>query len=204
MHSYTLRLGHLPPTTKVRTVLTTDQCRIWPDYVNPPTNLTRASQNLGESTYWAPSLCTARTWAHPCLIYTHNPLANITHHYAQSREHPEASDTHIYVSPTSHDSLPYATYHITRGLSPTSHGVTQGLDHTQALCRAVLEALTSALAVPTPHIFIWLWPQALCDTILTLKPYRDIITTDSIRALLDTFFFFLKSIFVRLGVQNPM
>ena len=35
MHSYTLRLGHLPPHVKVRTVLTTDQCRYWPNYVNP-------------------------------------------------------------------------------------------------------------------------------------------------------------------------
>ncbi len=124
MHLYTLRLGHLLPITKVRMVLTADQCCYWPDYLQPPTNLTRASQNLGESTYWAPSLCTARTWAHPRFIYLSEPPANITCHYAQSRERPEASDMHIYMLPTSHNSLPYATYHTTRGLAPMSHRVT--------------------------------------------------------------------------------
>ena len=39
MHSYTLRLQGLPPGAKVKTVLETDQCCYWPDYIIPPTNL---------------------------------------------------------------------------------------------------------------------------------------------------------------------
>jgi len=39
MHSYALRLQGLPLGTKVKTVLEADQCRYWPEYINPPTNL---------------------------------------------------------------------------------------------------------------------------------------------------------------------
>jgi hypothetical protein len=39
MHSYALRLQGLPPNAKVCTVLDIDQCRYWPTYINPPTNL---------------------------------------------------------------------------------------------------------------------------------------------------------------------
>jgi hypothetical protein len=39
MHTYTLRLQGLPPNAKVHTILTSDQCQYWPDYVNPITNL---------------------------------------------------------------------------------------------------------------------------------------------------------------------
>ncbi len=134
MHSYTLRLGRLPPHAKVRTVLTADQCCYWPNYINPPTNLSHTSTDVSPSTYTAPSLCTARTWAHPCLVYVLNPPANTIHHHKQSREHREASNTHIYVLPTSHASLPYTTYHTTRGQNPTTHGITTGIDHMQALC----------------------------------------------------------------------
>jgi hypothetical protein len=40
MHSYTHRLWDLPSSTKVRTILTTNQCRYWPEHINPTTNLT--------------------------------------------------------------------------------------------------------------------------------------------------------------------
>ncbi len=134
MHSYSVRLGQLPPHTKVRTVLTMDQCRYWPDYIQPLTNLSCASLNTGPPTYRPPSLCTARTWAHPHLTYIPHPSVNTTCLYKQSRERREASNTHIYVTPTTHALLPYATYHITQGLDPTTHGVTTSLDHMQALC----------------------------------------------------------------------
>src|SRR6266851_4697390 len=39
MHSYSLRLGHLPLHVKVRMVLTMDQCHYWPAYVHPTINL---------------------------------------------------------------------------------------------------------------------------------------------------------------------
>ncbi len=98
--------------------------------VHPTTNLTQASQDLSETTYQAPSLCIARTWAHPCFTYVHNPSETTTLRHKQSRECQEASDTHIYILPTTHASLPYTTYHITRGHHPMYGGVMPSIDHT--------------------------------------------------------------------------
>ncbi len=130
MHSYTLRLGRLPPTMKVRTVLTADRCQYWPDHTIPETNLSHASTGVGPSTYRAPSLCTAREWAHPHLTYLLNPPEHITLRHKQSRECPEASDTHIYILPTSRGVTPITSYHITQGTAPTHRGLTTGVDHT--------------------------------------------------------------------------
>ena len=39
MHSYSNRLQGLPAKARVRTILSDDQCRYWPDYLTPMTNL---------------------------------------------------------------------------------------------------------------------------------------------------------------------
>jgi hypothetical protein len=39
MHAYAHRLQDLPSSAQVRMILTTNQCRYWPEYVNPITNL---------------------------------------------------------------------------------------------------------------------------------------------------------------------
>jgi hypothetical protein len=51
MHAYALRLQSLPPDAKVRMILHTDQCHYWANYINPPTNLSRASWGTSPSTY---------------------------------------------------------------------------------------------------------------------------------------------------------
>ncbi len=154
MHSYTLRLGCMPPHVKVRTVLTTDQCRYWPEYVTPPTNLSHTSLNAGPTTYVAPTLCTARAWTHPRFVYIPQPFPKTVLHHKQSRERREASDTHIYIIHTLHNHQPYTTFHITQGLDPIVHRVTMGLNQTQALCQAVHEALTTVTTHPTSHTFL--------------------------------------------------
>ncbi len=184
MHAYSLRLGCLPPHVKVRTVLTADQCQYWPDYVCPPMNLTHASKHLSTPMYQAPSLCTARAWTHPHLTYLLNLPEHITLQHKQSRERHEASNMHIYILPTSCDSLPYTSYHITQGNHTTRHSVTQGINHTQALCQAVHDALTTLETPHTPHLFIWICPCPLLEKLLTLKPHRDFhIMLDSHRLM---------------------
>jgi hypothetical protein len=42
MHAYSNRLQGLPARAKVRTILSEDQCRYWPDYITPMTNLRAA------------------------------------------------------------------------------------------------------------------------------------------------------------------
>src|SRR6266851_819648 len=59
MHAYSLRLQGLPLEAKVKTVLETDQCCYWPDYITPPTNLYQASSGLSPSTYCPLDPCTA-------------------------------------------------------------------------------------------------------------------------------------------------
>ena len=58
MHTYSLRLQGLPPGAKVKTVLETDQCHYWPDYITPHTNLCQASSGLSPSTYYPIDPCT--------------------------------------------------------------------------------------------------------------------------------------------------
>ncbi len=59
MHTYSLRLQGLPLGAKVKTILKTDQCCYWPDYIIPPTNLCQASTGLSPSTYHPIDPCTA-------------------------------------------------------------------------------------------------------------------------------------------------
>jgi len=50
MHAYTL----------IHTILTHNWCHYWPAYINPITNLTCTSKDIGLSTYWPTDPCTAR------------------------------------------------------------------------------------------------------------------------------------------------
>jgi hypothetical protein len=78
MHSYSHRLHNLPPTTKVHTILMSNQCHYWPEYINPPTNLTQASHNLREAITKTPVPCTVGTWTHPHFTHLCQPPPHIT------------------------------------------------------------------------------------------------------------------------------
>ena len=79
MHSYTLRIQALLPNTKVGTILSHDQCCYWPDYIHPPTNLSRVSSYLGEipETHRAPAGGTPEAWAHPLLVHLPSPPPHV-------------------------------------------------------------------------------------------------------------------------------
>jgi hypothetical protein len=134
IHSYTHRLRDLPSSAKVRTILTTNQCRYWPEYVNPTTNLTRVSHGLGEASHRAPIPCTARTWTHPRFTHVPTPPPYIIARYKKSMAHQEAADTHVIVLHHIRSRCHLATYHITRSHTTLSTGVTHGQDQTQAIC----------------------------------------------------------------------
>jgi hypothetical protein len=113
MHSYALRLQGLPPNAKVRTVLNIDQCRYWPTYINPPTNLSWASLGISPSTYRLKDPCTARSWSHPRITYE-PPPPNPTI-YKDDLAHPREYDTHIFIFTHIHRGHPYALYFIKQG-----------------------------------------------------------------------------------------
>ena len=133
MHSYAHRLRDLPSSAKVRTIITTNQCRYWPEYVNPITNLSRVSRDLGERVPRAPVPSTAGTWTHPCFTHVLRPPPHIITRYKESMAHPEAADTHIYILHHIRLRRHLATFHITRSQITLSHGLTQGPDQTQAI-----------------------------------------------------------------------
>jgi hypothetical protein len=173
MHAYSHRLRGVPPNAKVRTILLDDQCRYWPKYLEPPTNLSRASANLGPSTYRPLPLCTARRWEHTRLTYVHEPNTSMISHHKESMERREVSHIHIFICYTFCNPAHAATYHIYQGSMIPTKGAVRGDDQTQALCRAVKVALTLALPIPNhTHTYLWLPTKTLPETILTLTPHR--------------------------------
>jgi hypothetical protein len=168
MHSYSHRLRDLPSSAKVRTILTTNQCRYWPEYVHPITNLSQVSHDLGERVFRAPVLSIARTWTHSRFTYVPKPPLHITARYKQSMAHPEAADTHIIIIHHIRLRRHLATFHITRSHTTLSKGITQGQDQTQAIRRAVMAALSTT--IPTLHpvrIILWLPHTRACEKELT-------------------------------------
>jgi len=188
MHSYSHRLRDLPSSAKVRTILTTNQCQYWPEYVNPITNLSRASRDLGERVIRAPVLSTAGTWTHPHFTYVPKPPPHIIARYKESMAHPEAADTYIIILHHIRLRRHLATFHITRTHTTLSKGITQRQDQMQAICRAVTTALTTA--IPTLHptrIILWLPYTHACDNELThLSSSTDSAARALITAHLDT------------------
>jgi hypothetical protein len=153
MHSYTLRLQGLPPNAKVCTVLDVDQCRYWPTYINPPTNLSRASLGIGPSTYRPKDPSTTGSWSHPRITYE-PPPPNPTI-YKDDLAHPREYNTHIFIFTHIHRGHPYALYFIKQGGRVSHQGLDRGIDQMQALCRAVKITLASVDIDHTCHIIIW-------------------------------------------------
>ena len=141
MRAYSLRLKGLPPNAKVRTVLISDQCQYWPQYLCPTTNLSRVSQGLGPSTYRIPDLCIAGSWSHERLTYIENPPTPTILRYKEDLLHPSPGDIHVFIAPHSHDSKHFGVYYIKRLCETVHKGITNGIDQTQALSEAVTIAL---------------------------------------------------------------
>jgi hypothetical protein len=115
MHSYALRIRALPPNTKVRTILSHDQCRYWPDYIQPLTNLSRAIAFLGDTIpHRAPTDGTPKAWAHPLLHHLPSPPPHVITQHKESMAHQEAADSHILLYYTRRELTHLAFYFICR------------------------------------------------------------------------------------------
>ena len=77
MHSYAHRLRDLPSSAKVHTILMSNQCQYWPEYVNPITNLSQVSANLREAIHRECIPCTVGTWTHPRFTHIPKPPPHI-------------------------------------------------------------------------------------------------------------------------------
>ena len=97
LNAYTHRLRAMNPNALVRTVLETDRCRIWPEYITPHTNLHSLSLNVGTPTYRPLSLRPGGRWSHPHLHYNPNPTDTTIQYYKEVLIHPAPGDVYIFV-----------------------------------------------------------------------------------------------------------
>jgi hypothetical protein len=77
-HSYSLKLQSTTPNAKTHTILFSDQCQYWPDYICPPTNLSHSFLKLAESTYRPSSLDSNGLEGKPRFLYLLSPPPHIT------------------------------------------------------------------------------------------------------------------------------
>ena len=129
MHAYSNRLQGLPARAKTRTILSEDQCRYWPDYITPMTNLRAAFRTPSISPPWVEGQMSHNRWNTPRLLYL-DPTPD--HHitiYCQDLLHSAPTTLHIFVATSPTDP------HVAIYYSPlTTQGTSRGLTQTQALC----------------------------------------------------------------------
>jgi len=118
-------------------------------------------------------------WNTPRLVYL-DPTPN--HYVAIHRRdllHPEPTTRHIFVatSPTDPHVAVYYSHLVTEG-------TTRGLTQTQALCRAVREALAATLPHHNNNVVLWICHKSLIDKLTTLLPHSDLPTILDTRRLL--------------------
>jgi hypothetical protein len=129
MHAYSNCLQGLPTRARVQTILSEDQCRYWPDYINTMTNLRAAFRMPSIHPPQVEGQTSLDCWNTPHLVYL-DPTPD--HHIAIHRRdllHPEPTTCHIFIvtSPTDPHVAVYYSHLITEG-------TTRGLTQTQALC----------------------------------------------------------------------
>jgi hypothetical protein len=129
MHSYSNRLQGLPAKAKVWTILSKDQCRYWPDYINPVTNLRAAFRAPSISPPQVEGQTSHDRWNTPRLLYLDPTPEHLLPIHRRDLRHPEPGSLHIFVA--SAPSNPHIAIH----LNPLfAHGTTRGLTQMQALC----------------------------------------------------------------------
>jgi len=179
MHPYLNRLQGLPARARVWTILSEDQCHYWPDYVNPTTNLRAA--------FHAPSISPPRVegqashdrWNTPRLLYLDPTPDHLLPSHRRDLHNPEPGSLHVFIVPA--PSNPHVAVYLS---PPFAHGTTRGLTQTQALCRAVKEALTTVLPHHNHDIILWVCHKPLLTKLTTLLPHSDTPTVLEARRLL--------------------
>ena len=177
----------MPLNAKVRTVLEHDQCRYWPECINPVTNLVQASTGIGKSTYQPIGPCTAGMWAYTRLTYIPEPSDHTHTLYKESLTHQNASDTHIFITYTYHKNTHIGCYIFKWQNITIQSSCERGTNQLQALCQAVKAALSLSFTTYPGHTFLWLRPINLSEKILTLKPHRYTHRTYDTRALITDY-----------------
>jgi hypothetical protein len=186
-HSYSLKLQGTAPNAKTRTILYQDQCQYWPDYVRPITDLSLSFIKPAESTYRPFGTADARPWGKPRFTYLPTPPPHILASHKRHLREWDFHSLHIIVSPFIRDTRPVTIFQCSFGGKTILTGCTKGIDYTQAICRAVYDALTRSLPSHDGPVLLWLRPKTIPDKILTITPHRDSHVTFDIRQLITSY-----------------
>src|SRR5216683_6081950 len=152
------------------------------------TNLSRASHDLGPSTYIATNPCTAGLWSHPRLTYIPNPPETVTKRHKDALVQPTPSDLHTFIQYRTHNHAHIGLITIHHTGEHIHSDAVRGADQTQALCQVVKATLQYGLTLSSPrHIVIWLRSKTLPMKILSLEPHSATSITADIHTLLTTY-----------------
>src|SRR5713101_2304875 len=124
----------MPPNALICTVLTTDWCCYWPDYITLLTNLHHTSTKVGPSTYQPVDPCTARLWSYTHLIHNPSLSPGMLTSYKAMLIHPAPLDTHIFITYHLYEGSHFGLYFILHSCHLLTQGCTKVINQTQALC----------------------------------------------------------------------
>jgi len=96
---------------------------------------------------------------------------------------------HIFIMPTTCNGLPITISHthLANPCEYTHASMSQGVDHTQAICRAVHNSLAAAITIPYTHTYLWLWPHSVIPMLTNLAPHRNAHLTYNTCALVTDY-----------------
>ena len=133
-HSYSLKLQGTAPNAKTHTILYQDQCRYWPDYIRPITNLSCSFIKLAESTYQPLGKADARLWGKPGFLYLPSPPPHILVTQKCRLRDRDFHTLHIIVSPYIYNTKPLAIFQCSFRGWTTLTWCKKGVNYMQALC----------------------------------------------------------------------
>jgi hypothetical protein len=128
MHAHALHLQNLPANARVRTILSKDQCRYWPDYVQPTTLLTRVFNATYTHFPRVEGQVLMDLRQTPRFIHNPNPTTYQKTKYRHQLSTRKPPHLHIIISAMLRDNSHIATYQSTISL-----GSIRGCNRMQAL-----------------------------------------------------------------------
>ena len=133
-HSYSLKLQGTALNAKTHTILYQDQCRYWPAYIRPTTNLSLSFIKPAESTYQPREMADTGPQGKPRFTYLPSPPPHILASQKRCLQDHDFHTLHILISPFVHNTKPIAIFRCSFGGKTTLTGCTKGVDYMQAIC----------------------------------------------------------------------
>jgi hypothetical protein len=155
-HSYSLKLQGTALNAKTHTILYHDQCRYWPDYVRPTTNLSLSFIKPAESMYRLLGTADAGPWGKLRFTYLPSPPPHVLASQKCRLCDWDFHTLHIMISPFIHNTKPLTIFRCFFGGRTILTRCTTGVNYMQAICQAVYDAFTLSLPSHDRPVIVWL------------------------------------------------